>query len=155
MRLFFPPFTQFSPCLNTHLQAIIKWLESRGACVHGVEVRGLPWRPDHLEISIIPRSVLLKRSARRRAAHTPSTHVQRCPVSYCRVGERRNFARWDRSPDGRYWISQMCSNALKGHRSNECQRHYTAKQVYLCVRVCAQRLGAWKRHFLFPDPLME
>lgn len=56
-------FAQFSPCLNTHLQAIIKWLKSRGACVHGLEVRGLPWRPDHLEISIIPRSVLLKRSA--------------------------------------------------------------------------------------------
>lgn len=43
--------------------------------MHGLEVRGLPWRPDHLEISIIPRSVLLKRSAHRRAARTLISHT--------------------------------------------------------------------------------
>lgn len=134
-------FGLHSPCLNTHLQAIIKWLESPGVCVRGVEVgwcAAMPRSP--WEFNYIPTPCHYKAQAYTHAhSHNKHTHV--CVLS--RITDspaQRELARWDRSPDGRYWISQMCCNALKGHGENECHWHHTTKQVYLFVCLSAGRL---------------
>lgn len=132
-------FFQFSPCLNTHFEVIIKWLESWGAYVFGVEVRWCavvlrsPWEFNYT------------RTPCRRKAQAP-THTHTDIHTTAADSSAEKFARWDRSPDDVIGFLRCVPTLLKVMAGmNATDTTPPNRSIVMCARMCVyQKQIKWE-----------